>query len=69
MLWAFRSAREMVFSAGLITEDFGKTWWELNWILREEQDLFKAKRGGGRNFRQVTSIKEKGRTGRGSGIS
>lgn len=27
-------------------KDFGKTWWDLNWILREEQGLFKAKRKG-----------------------
>jgi len=27
-------------------EDFGKTWWDLNWIFREVQSLFKAKRKG-----------------------
>ena len=27
-------------------EDFGKTWWGLNWILREVQSLFKAQRKG-----------------------
>lgn len=27
-------------------EDLGKTWWDLNWILREVQSLFKVKRKG-----------------------